>query len=319
MKIVENKKIILGVLTMIVILAIVVVSSFFPFILDPSRIGTNEFITDQMIIMAITITATISMMFIAQSSNANNEKSELCKAKVQFMASMKLITNHTWFYQWVKKVLQVNDRKDIAEKEMAKLGVSFEVYKLSDNEIRSLEKPQKIENTFYKALTKKQIKRVISLKKRVASIKFVSPNYYTSFKSLMIDKNLSEIASGENKKKIATVVFQLTIKILMSFIFASILASLVRDLTQEGGFTAQAVMRFLSRIFAYITSSFLGYLLGCKLNDLDAFYILKRVEAHTLYIEDKSFEYVDEGKLEYIERVRKEQLLLGTEGVVKNE
>ena len=97
-----------------------------------------------------------------------------------------------------------------------------------------------------------------------------------------------------------------------------ILASLVRDLTQEGGFTAQAFMRFLSRIFAYITSSFLGYLLGCKMNDLDAFYITKRVEAHTLFLEDKTFEYVDEGKLEYIERVRKEQLLLTTKEGVDN-
>jgi hypothetical protein len=306
-KVFDNKKLLLGFLTMVVILAIIVVSSFWPFILDLSRVGTTEFITDQMIIMAITISVTISMMFIAQVSNAQNPNSELAKAKVEFMNSIKKIVNHTWFYQWIKRVLQVNDRRDIAEKGMMKLGVPFAVYELSDTEIRSLEKPQKFGDTFYKSLTKKQIEGVLSLKKQVARIKFVSPNYYTSFKSLMIDKNLSEIARGENKKKIFTVIFQLALKIVMSFIFAAILASLVRDLAQEDGSTAQTWMRFLSRTFAFITSSFLGFTLGCKLNDLDAFYITKRVEAHTLYLEDKDFKPIDEAKQEFIERVLNEE------------
>lgn len=312
-RILDNKKMVLGILTMLLILAIVIVSSFFPFILDLSRIGTSEFITDQMMILAITITATISMMFIAQSSNASNERSEIAKSKVLFKNSIDKINNHTCFYQWVKRVLQVNDKNDIAEKEMMKLGIPFAVYNnLDEAEIRSLIEPQKIGNIFYKSLTKKQIKAILSLKKRVSSIKFVSPNYYTSYKSWMIDKNLSEIASSETKKKIFTVLFQLTLKIIVSFVGAAIFGALVRDLTQDGGFTAQAIMRFLSRMFAYITSSFLGYLLGCKMNDLDAFYILKRVEAHTLFLEDKDFKYVDEAKLEYIERVKKEQLLIAT-------
>lgn len=311
-RVLGNKKMILGILTMLVILAIVVVSSFFPFILDLTRIGTTEFITDQMIIVAITISSTISMMFIAQSSNAQNPMSELARAKVGFVASMEKIVNHTIFYQWIKRVLQVNDRKDIAEKEMLRLGVPYDVYELTEVEIRSLTKAQKIGNKFYKALTENQIKAILKAKKRILNIRFVAPNYYTSYKSWMIDKNLSEIASSENKKKISTVLFELTLKIIFSLIGAMILASLVRDLTQEGGLTAQAFMRFLSRIFAYITSSFLGYMLGCKMNDLDAFYINKRVEAHKLFLEDKNFKYVDEGKLEYIERVRQEQLYIET-------
>lgn len=295
----ENKKIMLGMLTMIVILAIVVVSSFFPFVLDFSKIGTEQFITDQMIIIAITIAATISMMLIAQASNSANPNSEIAKAKVSFMKSVERIVNHTAFYQWVKKVLQPKDRKEIAEREMLSLGVPFSLFSLNKTEICSLIVPNKINGTFYQALTKEQINAILRLKKKVGEIKFVSPNYYTSVKSFMSDKNLSEIASGENKKKVATVIFQLTLKILLSFIFAAILASLVRDITQEGGSSAQAWMRFLSRIFAYVSSSYLGFNIGCKMNDLDAFYIQKRVEAHTLYIEDKTFIYVDEAKEEY--------------------
>lgn len=101
-----NKKILLGGLTMVLVLAIIVVSSFWPFILDPSRIGTTQFITDQMIIMAITIATTVSMMFISQASNALNPNSELAKAKVEFKKSIEKILEHTVFYQWIKRVLQ---------------------------------------------------------------------------------------------------------------------------------------------------------------------------------------------------------------------
>lgn len=303
----ENKKILLGVLTMVLILAIIVVSSFWPFILDPSRIGTTEFITDQLIIMAITISMTISMMFVSQAANAQNPKSELAKAKVDFANSVKRIVEHTVFCQWIKRVLQPNDRKDIAEKGMLKLGVDFKVWDLSDVEIKALNKPQKYGDTFYKALTKEQIKGIFDLKKRVKNIKFVSPNYYMSYKSFMSNKNLSEIAASENTKKILTVVFQLALKIIMTFIGAAILTSLVRDLAQEGGSSAQAGMRFLSRMFAFITSSFLGYLLGCKINDLDAFYIQKRIEAQTLYLEDKNFKPIDEAKEAFKQRCIEEE------------
>lgn len=305
--IIENKKILLGLLTMVLVLAIIIVSSFWPFVLDPSKIGTTEFITDQMIITAITIFATVSMMYVSQASNAQNPKSEIAKAKVAFENSVKRILEHTAFYQWVKRVLQPNDRKDIAEKGMLKLGIDFKVWDLSDNEIRSLTIAQKFGDTFYKPLTKKQIKGVFDLKKKVSSVKFVSPNYYTNYKSFMQNKNLSQIAASENAKKIFTVVFQLLVKILMSLIGAMIFASLVRDIAQEGGSSASSWMRFLSRMFSYITSSFLGYMIGCKVNDLDAFYISKRIEAHTLYLEDKDFKPIDEAKEAFKQRCLEEE------------
>lgn len=310
-EVLENKKILLGAMTMVLVLAIIVVSSFWPFVLDPSKIGTAEFITDQIIITAITILATISMMYVSQASNAKNPKSEIARAKVEFSISIAKIKERSVFSQWVKKVLQRDDRQDIAEKGMLKLGIDFSVWYLDEKEIRSLTVAQKIGDKFYKPLKKSEINSVLKLKKRVNAKRFVSPNYYMSTKSFMQKKNLSQIAAGENAKKILTVVFELTFKILLSLIGAMIFASLVRDLTQEGGSTAEAWMRFLSRMFAYITSSFLGYMIGCKINDLDAFYITKRIEAHTLYLEDKTFKPVDEAKEAFIKRVQKEQVMIG--------
>lgn len=315
MKIVfENRKITLGAMTLALIFAIVVVSSFWPFILDPTRISTDEFITDQLLNGAITISTTVAMMFISQAANAQNEKSEIARAKVEFRTSIARIKDRTPFYQWVRKVLQPGDREDMARKGMERLDVPWPVYSLCEAEIRALTVAQKYGETFYKPLTKRQIEGVLALKRQVNGTRFVSPNYYTSWKSWMAGKNLSQIAAKEGAKKASTVVFQLALKMTMTFIGSAILVSLVRDLTQEGGNTAQAWMRFLSRMFAFVTSAFLGYFTGCKLNDLDAFYIEKRVEVHTLYIEDKGFVPEDEAKLAFIERVAKEQVLPPPEG-----
>ena len=302
-KIIENKKILFGLMTIGLIFAIIIVSSFFPFIFEPERILTKEFLTDELIITAIVLSVTVSMIFIAQASNAQNPNSEIAKAKVEFKGSLATkITNHTYFFQWIRKVLQVNDRREIAEREMRKLMIPYEVYSFSDSVILSLENPQKINDKYYGPYDINKLKKVIQLKINIAKIKFVSPNYYTSVKSIESEKTLSELAKAENKKKIFNVVIKLTARILVTWVVASIMGSLIRDITQDGGNTAQAWMRFLSRLLAFGSSCFLGYNMGCQLNDLDAFYILKRVEAHTLYYEDKNFVPVNESQLQYEQR-----------------
>lgn len=297
-----NKKILFGVLTILLVFAIIVVSSFFPFIFDPSRIFTKEFLTDELIITAIVCSVTIAMLSIAQAGNGQNPNSELCKSKVEFKNSLTRIENHTVFFQWVKRRLQVNDKKEIAEREMGKLLIPYEVYELEEKEILALASVQKINDKFYGPYDIKKLEQVIKLKKYIAKIKFVSPSYYTTVKNIDADKTLSELAKTENIKKMMTIIYHLATKIIITWVFASILGSLVRDLTQEGGSNAQTWMKFLSRAFAFGQSCFLGYNIGCKLNDLDAFYILKRIEAHTLFLEDKVFVYVDESKEEYLKR-----------------
>lgn len=293
-KILGNKKISLGLITVALIFAIIVVSSFFPFVIDPSKVLTKEFLTDELIITAIVLAVTVSMMFIAEASNSMNPNSEIAKAKVEFKASLNKITNHTHLYQWIKKVLQIRDKKEIAEREMSKLLLPYELFELNENDLLKLINPQEINGKIYGPYPLKKLKKVIQLKKTIAKIRFVSPNYYTSVKSIQTDMTLSEIARNENSKKIATIVIKLSTRIILVWTFASIFGSLVRDLTQDGGNTAQAWMRFLSRMVAFGSSCFLGYQTGCQLNDLDAFYILKRIETHVLFLEDKEFVYVDE-------------------------
>lgn len=315
-----NKKVMLGFMTLLLVFLIIIVSSFWSFIIDPSRIGTNKFLTDQLIIISITISTTVSMLFIAQASNASDKKSEIAKAKVEFNLSIGEVKKAglTRFFQWIKRVLQEKDKKEMAENGMLKLGLSYSIYELEDSEIRALTLAQKYGDTFYKALTKKEIKEVLKLKKYIHNYKFVKSGYYASTSSQGSYKTNSEHASSENKKKILTVVSQLGSKIVLSLIMSMIIASLVRDVSQDGS-TAQGWITFLSRLSAFVSSCFLGYLVGCKINDMDAFYIRKRIEAHTLYLEDSAFKEVDEAKEEYIERVKRENLLSYNEHIKEEE
>lgn len=309
-KLFENKKVVLGAFSVLLIFAIIVVSSFWPFLLDPSRIMTKTFLTDELIITAIVLSVTISWFFMAQASNAANKDSEIAKSKVEFHNSLEKIPVRTHLYQWIKSVLQIRDREEIAEREMSKLLLPFAIYKMTESEILSLVEPQKIGDSYYKAYPIQKLKKVIELKKRLAKMKFVNPGYYTTVNSIESKKNHSEIANGEAVKKVVIVVGNLTFRILTTWIAASIMGSLIRDMAQDGGSSAQAWMRFLSRAFAFGSSSFLGYMLGCKMNDLDAFYIRKRIEVHKMFLEDKSFVPVDEGKEEFKERVMRETAML---------
>lgn len=303
----ENKKIVFGMATIGLIFAIIIVSSFWPFILDPKRIMTEEFLTDELIISAIVLSVTIAALTIAQAANAQNPNSEIAKSKVEFKGSLDKIPNHSILFQWIKRVLQPRDKKEIAEREMAKLLIPLEIYNLEEADILTLTTPQSINGKYYGPYDIERLRAVIKLKKKIGKIRFVSPNYYTSVKSIDSDKTLSELAKSENIKKIMSIIIDLSTRIIMTWVFASILGSLVRDLTQDGGNTAQAWMRFLSRMFAFGQSCFLGYTMGCKLNDLDAFYILKRVEIHTLFLEDKNFIYIDESKELYLLEHKEEE------------
>jgi hypothetical protein len=311
---IKNKKILLGLMSMGLIVGIIVVSSFFPFILDPSRIDKTKFITDNLIITAITISATISMMFISQTSNAQNPASELSKARVEFKNSIARIKSFSGLYQWVRKVLQPNDKKIIAEDEMSKIGVAYKYYLLENYQLKEcVGNPQKIDDIYYRKITKSEYKKIISIKKKINNLKFVQGNYYTSVKSINSTKTLSQIATNENAKKSLTIIIQLMWRIIVTLIFSFIMASLVRDLTSDQS-NSQAWMTFLSRMFSFTTSSFLGYMLGAKMNDLDAFYIMKRVEVHSQYLDDKTFKEIDEEKEQFKDRVRQEEYNLLTGG-----
>ena len=310
-----NRKVLLGVFSILMCGALIGICSFSAFIIDPTRWQTKEFLTDELIIIAIVIMSMVSVMFIGQASNAQNEKSRLAKARVAFFEKKKEIDQRgiSAFRQWIRKVLQPEDIRIIKERKIRNLGIDdFSVVDLEYNEIRSLkETPQKYNGRFYKGLSKEQIKGIIEIKENKKPIKFVEPEYYLSVKNLIDTRTISERASNEGKKKGGFLTLNILGRVGVTLVSAMIFASLVRDMSADVD-AATAWAKFASRMWAMISSAFMGFLVGTQINDIDAEYIEMRIEVHTRFLEDKTFKALsqqEEAKQEFVDRVKEEQVL----------
>lgn len=314
-----NRKIILGVSAIAMAIAFIAITSFVPFIITGEKLQSEKFWTDELIIIAITIFALVSVMFVGQASNAQNEKSEIAKSKVEFMESVAKIININAFSQWVKKVLQPSDIECIKERELRRIGIDdYTILYLEDNQIKALvDNPQKFEwhnksesgCHYYSKLTEEQAEFILSLKLGVKKLKLVEPGYYLSFSSMDVDKTDSEKSGRETFKKAMKLLISITSKIVITLIPAMILAALARDLSQEGVDAAEAWATFCARMFALLSSAFMGYMVGCQTNDIDADYIRLRVRVHKRYLQDDNFKPLtqqEEAKQEFVERVKKE-------------
>ena len=323
---VVNKKILLGIFSILMCLGLIVISSFVPFIIDPRQWHSKQFLTDELIICAIVIMSMVSFVFIAQAGNAQNEKSRIAKARAEFFSSLADVIKKgiNAFRQWVKKVLQPEDIQTIKERRLRKLGIDdVLILELDDVQLKELTKaPQRyaIERSnneedrkgrYFKRISEEQYKGLLKIKKTDVSVHFVEPEYYLSVKNLTDARTVSERASNEGKKKRFYLSSSIISKLMVTIVSAMIFASLVRDLTQSVD-QAAAWAKFASRMWAMISSSFMGYIVGVQMNDIDAEYIEMRIQVHTRFTQDGDFKAMsqqEEAKQEFIERVKKEQVL----------
>lgn len=308
-----NRKVFLGVTALLLCIVVIAVCSFVPFIVEPNNWKTSEFLTNELIICAVVIISMISAMFIGQTGNAQQDKSRIAKARSKFFISVEKITDLNGFNQWVKKVLQPKDIRASKERKMRYAGIEdYTVLDLEYAEIRSLlETPQKYNNRFYKGLSKEQIKVVINIKKGGDNIELVEPEYYLSVKNLIDTRTITERSSKEGLKKSLYLARSIISKLLLTIVVAMIFASLMRDLSQSVD-GAKAAQTFASRIWSMFTSVFMGYLVGCQMNDIDAEYIEMRIAVQNMFLQDKEFKPMDqqeEAKQAFIERVKKENTL----------
>lgn len=309
-----NRKILLGVSSLILCVVLIAVCSFVPFIIDPSKWQTTEFLTDELIIVAIVIFAMVATVFIGQTSNGMNKDSNLAKSRTSFFDSIVRIDNINAFNQWVRKVMQPNDILNMQKRIMHKAGITdFDVLKLEFPEIKALlETPQKYGDHYYKGLSKRQINTIIDIKNGKYKVDLVEPEYYLSVKNLIDPRTITERSSKEGLKKGLFLSRSIIARIMLTVITAMIFASLMRDVGAEGGDVTQASLKFVSRLWAMVSSSFMGYFVGCQINDIDAEYINMRVTVHKMFLQDKTFKALDEqeeARQDFINRIKKENVL----------
>lgn len=310
----KNKKIMLGVSALLCLIGIIALCSFFPYIIDPTRWQTEQFLSDELIIIAITIFATICLMMIAQASNAMNPKSKLAQARVKFYSSVEKIIGGkkmNAFGQWVRKELQPSDVRTAKERMLVKAGIDdMSVLDLSEKEIRSLVgTPQKIGERFYKSITRKQCSEALAAKR--ARFSLVDPSYYLTCEKNASGRTITEQSAQENKKKGALLTWSLLSKIVTTVIIAMIFTSLVYDATASVS-NAECWMKFMTRMTAMASSSFMGYMVGCQVNDIDASYVELKISTHSKFFEaEATFRpktQQEEARDEFAERVRKESV-----------
>lgn len=285
-----NKKIALGVLALLSVIICVAISSFIPFTFSLETIKTKKFITNELLIAAIVIISMVSTIFIGQASNAQNECSRLAKARAAFFLSVDKITNISAFYQWVKEVLQPNDIHAIYERKLKELGIEdFTVLDLEIDEIEQLlNKAGQFNDKHYKGLSKEQIKLVKNIKHGKYKVNLVDPSYYITVKNISGNRTVTEKASKEMTKKSAYLTYSVISKLTMTIVTSCIFASLAKDVLVEQEI-AESLMTFGSRMFSMISSAFMGYLVGCQINDIDAEYIEMRSMVHNQFLQDKTF------------------------------
>lgn len=311
----KNRKIILGATALGLLVVVIFLFSFIPYTISSSRLKEPSFITDLLMVCVITIFGMIGMMFVAQASNAQNPKSKIAKATVAFINSKTevLRRGQSAFKQWIVNILQPRDKDTILHRTLEEIGVEdFSVYNLSIAEIKALTLPQKYNGEFYDALTKKQINTLIKLKEKGIQVQFVAPEYYLSVQGIKDVRTVSERSTREGEQKGKLVFVSIASKLLLTISFSVIFALFVRDVSSGEYAPVEVATKLFSRLFAFFTSIFMGFLVGSQINDIDAEYIDMRTGVHTDFLEDKEFKEKDIkeiAKEAFINRVKEEQVL----------
>ena len=291
-----NRKVAIGVISLLFTLATTAICSFFPFVIDPTLWMTTDFLTKELIIVAISMMALVSSCFIAMARNDEDPRSDISRARVEFMRTLQLIGNKNIFSLWVKQVLQPEDIAQAKRMALSEVGVfDYDLIEFSIDELKSLiGKQASIRGKLRQELNQEQFDMLMKVKGNYPKFKLVGAEYYLICSSIGTSKTLSERSGNEGRTKLAIMSFTVISKILFTLVPAMILTSLVYD-AATGKEMAQAWLDFFSRITAFMSGCFSGYLMGVKFNDVDASYIALRSLAHEKYAQDKRWEVGGDG------------------------
>ena len=314
MKKLLNKKILLGSSSILTCLALIILCSFISINFNLDNLGKGDFWVNQAFIITITIFSLISVMFIGQAGNAQDEKSNLAKARVSFFANVIKIININAFGQWIKNILQPRDIKAIKERKMRMVGIEdYSILDLEYSQIKSLlETPQKYGDKYYKGISKKQIDTILEIKRKGIKVELVEPDYYLTVKSITNNRTITERSSKEGYKKSLFLARSVIFKVLITLLSAMIITAFFYEASKSDMGDPKVWGQLVARLLALVSSSFMGYIVGCQINDIDAEYIEMRIVVQNMFLQDKEFKPIDsqeEARKEFIERVKKEQVL----------
>ena len=309
-----SKKMILGFTAMLMGLAIIVVCSIVPLAIEPSKWNSAEFISDEIILVALTIMGEVCLALIGQGYNQAQPMSKIARATTEFEKSLEenIGNEITAFDQRVKQRLEPHDQNEKYLRLLHNIGIENTHYlTLERTELKKcLEAPQKIKGVYYRQITKQQFKVIEEIMNGKFSINFVSCDIYRKLSKIDNDKTISEKLSNQQKKKSATLISSVFTKSLLVVCTGLIFGALVPT---GGDFeTTTILMKLFTRMFCFASAGFFGFFVGQQINDIDAEYIADKVDVHKRYKSDVAFKPLTEQELarnEFIESVKLQNLI----------
>lgn len=308
-----SKKMILGLTAIFLGVCIIFVCSIVQVALDPSRWGCAEFISDEIILVALTVLGEVCLIMIGQSFNQAQEVSKISIATCRFEESINnnIKGRIVAFDTWVKQRLEPSDLQAHYEAVLDSRGIHNKNYlELGDKELKMcMENVQKFPgyDVPFRQIDKKQYKLIKKIQRGKYEIAFVEPSTYRKLAKFDTDKTISEKMANQQKKKSMTIISSVISKSLIVLCTGLIFGALVpTGGTVEAG---TAIMKLTVRLFCFATAGFVGFFVGQQINDIDAEYIEEKIDVHTRFISDKDFKEVTEediAKAEFAQRVKKE-------------
>ena len=314
---IRSKKLVLGLLSFVLVLAMIVVSAFSELSMNPSNWQSSEFISKELIQVAIAVMSMVCFINIGKSGNALDPRSELAKSRKEFSESIVKIKSSgiNGFLQWVKQVKQKTDQNDENEYLLNSVGIENKLYlDLSESELKTLlvqpyEKDFPSGKIYFKEINEKQFETIIRIKNGKNAINFINPTSYLILDKGSVAMSDSRKLSQQQKKETLTMVVDVASRFISVLMFGLIMGAFVVETLSEDADITRNLMNLFTRLSTATTSAFMGYMSGCKLNDLTASYVQIKIAVHLQYLDDKEFAPLteqEEAKRNFAEFVKKE-------------
>lgn len=310
-----SKKMLLGVSALMFGVAIIFVCSIVPLAINPSKWNSAGFISDEIIVVALTILGEVCLLMIGQSYNEAQAVSKIAKAIVEFNHSIEtnVAEKIVAFDQWIRMVLEPNDQKDRYRRLLRNAGLeNTHYFELTREELKLLLKQPLSRGSggdkiYFRQLNKKQYKLIIDILDGKYVINFVSPDTYRKLSKIDTDKNTSEKLANQQKKKTLTVVNSVFTKTLIVLATGLIFSALVPTGVEQT--MGETFLKLFTRLFSFTSAGFVGFMLGGQINDIDAEYIKDKIDVHKRFVSDKNFVPLSEQELakkEFAEYVKEQ-------------
>lgn len=294
-----SKKMLLGLSALVIGVAIIFTCSIVPLMIDPSQWNNAGFISDEIINVALTIMGEVCLIMIGQSYNQAIDVSNLAKARVKFDESLdtNIGAKITAFDQWIKQVLEPHDLKSRYARLLRFQGIENHNYlNLSRENLEHLKKqPLKMDGIFYRQLSSKQYKTIIAILDGKQMINFVDPSSYRKLGKFDTDKTTSEKMANQQKKKSDTVLWSVITKSILVVAVGLVFGALIP--TGQDQTIGQTLMKLFTRLFCFSSAGFMGFFVGCQINDIDAEYINEKIDVQCRYASDLAFKPLTEQEL----------------------